>query len=63
MPVMSGIEATKLLKQQYPDLPIIAQTAYSLPEERENALQAGCNDFISKPINKEKLFEMILKYV
>ena len=63
MPVMSGIEATKLLKQQFPDLPIIAQTAYSLPEERENALQAGCNDFISKPINKEKLFEMILKYV
>ena len=63
MPVMSGIEATKLLKQQFPDLPVIAQTAYSLPEERENALQAGCDDFISKPINKEKLFEMILKYV
>ena len=63
MPVMSGIEATKLLKQQFPNLPVIAQTAYSLPEERENALLAGCDDFISKPINKEKLFEMILKYV
>jgi PAS domain S-box-containing protein len=63
MPVMSGIEATKQLKRQFPDLPIIAQTAYSLPEEREIALQAGCDDFISKPIKKERLFEMILKYV
>ncbi|MEI6139068.1 MAG: PAS domain S-box protein, partial [Mariniphaga sp.] len=63
MPLMSGIEATIQLKKQFPDLPIIAQTAYSLPEEREIALQAGCDDFISKPIKKEKLFEMILKYV
>lgn len=63
MPVMGGIEATQILKQQYPGLPVIAQTAYALPEEKASALQAGCDDFLAKPIKKEALFEMIGRYV
>jgi len=63
MPVMSGIEATKILKTKYPDLPVIAQTAYSLPAEKAYALKAGCDDIIVKPINKEKMMEVINKYV
>lgn len=63
MPVMGGIEATKILKQQFPDIPIIAQTAYSLPEEKESALKAGCTDFLTKPIKKKELIEMINRYV
>ncbi len=63
MPVMDGIEATKILKQQFPDIPIIAQTAYSMPEEKESALKAGCADFLTKPIKKSKLIEMINRYV
>jgi len=63
MPVMDGIEATKILKQQFPDIPIIAQTAYSSPEEKESALKAGCADFLSKPIKKKELIEMINRYV
>ena len=63
MPVMGGIEATKILKQQFPDIPIIAQTAYSLPEEKESALKAGCADFLTKPIKKKELIEMIKRYV
>ena len=63
MPVMDGIEAAKILKQQFPDIPIIAQTAYSLPEEKESALKAGCADFLSKPIKKKELIEMINRYV
>lgn len=63
MPVMDGIEATKTLKQQFPDMPIIAQTAYSFPEETESALKAGCADFLTKPIKKRELIEMINKYV
>lgn len=63
MPVMGGIEATEILKQQCPDIPIIAQTAYSLSEEKESALKAGCADFISKPIKKKELIEMINRYV
>ena len=62
MPVMSGIEATKILKARFPHLPVIAQTAFTLPEERLNALDAGCDDFLAKPIDKLQLFEMINKY-
>ncbi|HWR99520.1 MAG TPA: response regulator, partial [Prolixibacteraceae bacterium] len=62
MPVMSGIEATRILKAKYPDLPVIAQTAYSLPAEKAYALQAGCDDIIVKPINKAKMMEVINRY-
>lgn len=63
MPVMDGIEATKILKQQFPNMPIIAQTAFSFPEETESALKAGCADFLTKPIKKRELIEMINRYV
>lgn len=62
MPVMNGYEASERIKAQFPDLPIIAQTAYSKDSDRELALKHGCVDFISKPLNKEILFEMINKY-
>jgi CheY-like chemotaxis protein len=62
MPIMNGYEATEIIKSQFPDLPIIAQTAYSKDSDRELAMKHGCVDFISKPINKEKLIEMINKY-
>ena len=63
MPVMSGLEAAKILKQQFPDIPIIAQTAYSMPEETESALKAGCAEVLTKPIKKRELIEMINRYV
>ncbi len=59
MPIMNGYEATKLIKQQHPDLPIIAQSAYSSKEEKEKAREAGCNSFITKPINKTELLNLI----
>lgn len=62
MPVMSGNEATKLIKQLRPDLPIIAQTAYSTKEDKENALSLGYDDFISKPINPDDLKSMLKKH-
>lgn len=63
MPKMDGHEATKKIKEFRPDLPIIAQTAYSSPEEREKAFLAGCDDFISKPISKESLSAVINNYL
>ncbi len=63
MPVMNGFEATKLIKEFRPDLPIVAQTAYSTREEEEQAFSAGCNDFISKPISEETLNKIISKYL
>ena len=62
MPVMDGYEATNQIRQFNKDIIIIAQTAYALPGDKEKALEAGCNDYISKPFNHKILNEMILKY-
>lgn len=63
MPVMNGHEAADKIKSKCPKLPIIAQTAYSTETDRQLALKHGCDDFISKPIHKEKLFNTIDKYL
>ncbi len=63
MPVMDGYEATKLLRNEGFDVPIIAQTAFALDNEKERVLQAGCNDYVEKPIKKEVLFEKINKLI
>lgn len=57
LPDFSGIEATKLIRKANPDLPIIAQTAYAIAGDLEKALEAGCDEYITKPIRKDKLFE------
>ncbi|MDO9039108.1 MAG: PAS domain S-box protein [Lutibacter sp.] len=59
MPKMDGHEATKRIKEFRPNLPIIAQTAYSAPEEKEKAFLAGCDDFMSKPISKDELKKVL----
>ena len=59
MPVMNGFEATKLIKQQHPDLPVIAQSAFTSKEDKQKAQEAGCDAFITKPINKAKLLNLI----
>lgn len=63
MPIMDGLKATKIIKAKYPDLPIIAQTAYTSMEEKKNILAAGCDDYIAKPVNKQKLLDILQKYV
>jgi PAS domain S-box-containing protein len=59
MPLMNGYEATKLIKQLRPHLPVIAQTAFTSKEDRQKAKEAGCNSFITKPINKIELLELM----
>ena len=59
MPGMNGYEATKEIREFNNDVIIIAQTAYAIAGDKDKTLAAGCNDYISKPINKEKLFEKI----
>lgn len=63
MPIMNGIEATRIIKSICPEIPIIVQTAYALPEEKENAMNSGCDDYIAKPINRINLLQMITKYI
>lgn len=63
MPVMNGMDATREILSFAPDLPIIGQTAHALADERAACLAAGMVDHISKPIDPEALFAMILKHV
>ena len=63
MPLMDGFEATRQIKQIYPDLPVIAQTAYASDKDRSKILECGCDDLITKPFDV-KLFKSILnKYI
>jgi len=62
MPEMNGYEASRQIRQFNKDVIIIAQTAYALAGDREKAIEAGCNDYVSKPIRKEKLMEVVQKY-
>lgn len=63
MPVMSGYEATKIIKEKFPDVPIIGLTAYAFEEDRQKALKIGCDDFLQKPFKKEVLFEKIINLI
>ncbi|OFY62554.1 MAG: hypothetical protein A2V64_08525 [Bacteroidetes bacterium RBG_13_43_22] len=62
MPGMTGIDATRQIREFNKTIPIIAQTAYALMGDRETALQAGCNDYISKPLNSNQLHKIISRY-
>lgn len=63
MPIMNGYEATKEIRKFNKELLIIAQTAYALHGDKEKAIEAGCNDYIVKPINKELLLKTIDKLI
>ncbi|MBI9059098.1 MAG: response regulator [Labilibaculum sp.] len=62
MPGMSGYEATRQIRQFNKEVIIIAQTAFGLSGDKEKAINAGCNDYITKPINREELNILIQKY-
>lgn len=62
MPVMNGFEAIEQIRPIRPQLPIIAQTAYSSSEDKAKIEKAGFDDYITKPLNRERLFELIDKY-
>jgi len=63
LPEMDGTEVTQIIRTIDDDIPIIAQTAYAIREEIEDILQYGFNDLIKKPIIKEDLINIILKYI
>lgn len=63
LPVMSGYEATQRVKEIKPELPVVAQTAYAMAEDRAKGARAGCDDYLSKPIRPEDLLRTIKKYL
>lgn len=62
MPNMNGYETTREIRKVNNDVIIIAQTAYALAGDDEKAITAGCNEYLSKPINKEIIDDIVLKY-
>jgi CheY-like chemotaxis protein len=63
LPVMDGYTATKEIKKINPEIPIIAQTAHVMSGEREKCLEAGCNDYLAKPIRLQILIDTLSKYL
>ncbi|OFX20205.1 MAG: hypothetical protein A2033_19280 [Bacteroidetes bacterium GWA2_31_9] len=61
LPDMTGYETTKRIKEIRKDLPVIAQTANAMHDDKQKALNAGCDAYISKPINSEMLYSLINK--
>ncbi len=63
MPRMDGLEATRLIKEENPFVPIVAQTAFALTGEQDKAIEAGCEGYLSKPIELELLLQTVYKHL
>lgn len=63
MPFIDGFTATKMIKKLHPSLPIIAQTAYAMDGDKEKSIMAGCDDYLTKPINPSNLLAKINQFL
>ncbi|MFW5886546.1 MAG: ATP-binding protein [Bacteroidota bacterium] len=63
MPVLNGYQATRKIKKINPELPIIAQTGYVMADEKEACMQAGCDDYLSKPIRNNQIIQILKQYL
>jgi PAS domain S-box-containing protein len=63
MPVMDGIEATRLIREMSQSVPIIALTAYALDKDRLRFLEAGCSDYIMKPFQHNELKDLVIRFL
>ena len=63
MPYLDGIEATKAIRKTDKTTPIIAQTAFIMEDEKQEILNAGCNEILSKPIKREVFKKLLTKYI
>jgi PAS domain S-box-containing protein len=63
MPVMDGYDATRLIKQERPDLPVMIQTAYARESDRVKAFECGCDEYVSKPLIINDFLALLEKYL
>ncbi len=62
MPDMDGLDATRIIKEVSPEIPVVALSAYAFEENIQEAKQAGCDEFMAKPFRVEDLLDMVHKY-
>jgi CheY-like chemotaxis protein len=63
MPEMNGYDATREIKKMYPEMPVIAQTAFAMSDDRTKAIEAGCDDYLAKPIRSKDLLDAVNKFL
>ncbi|QQS51906.1 MAG: response regulator [Bacteroidota bacterium] len=63
MPDMNGLDATKQIRKKNNTLPIIAQTAFAMPQDEENCIAAGCDDYLSKPVQIDEILSKLNHYL
>ena len=63
LPIMDGYEATRKIRETLKSTPIIGLSAHAMNEHAAKAKEAGCNDYLTKPIDDEELFKMLEKYL
>jgi len=63
MPEMDGYESTRHLRKSGHDIPIVTLTAHALSEDRRKGFEAGCDDYLSKPLDKKTLLEVCAKHM
>lgn len=63
MPEMNGLEATKIIRKFNVGIPIIAQTAFAMPQDADNCMRAGCNEYLAKPLQIDDILSKINHYL
>lgn len=63
LPSLDGLQTTQVIKKLYPKIPIIAQTAFAMAGDKEKAMSAGCDEYITKPINPGSLLQLVRVYL
>ncbi|MFA8437159.1 MAG: response regulator [Marinifilaceae bacterium] len=63
MPVLNGIEAIQQIREKTNHVPIIVQTAFAMSDEKEKSYQVGANEFVTKPIDPQKILQLLKKYL
>src|SRR5512139_2002958 len=63
LPVMDGYQATRNIRKTFESLPIIGLSAHAMQGDEEKARAAGCNDYLTKPVDEDLLFEKLKQYL
>jgi CheY-like chemotaxis protein len=63
LPIMDGYEATRRIRAMFPSMPIIGLSSHAMPGDAEKAMAAGCNDYLTKPIDEDVLLRTLKQYL